>query len=407
MEYCPGGDLYSVLQNIGRLPEDKAKIYTAEVVEALNFLRSNNVIHRDLKPDNILVSKNGHLKLADFGMSVSGIIDRSISSSPGPGMGDHSTSNATSNPEEIEKNIIGTPDYIAPEIIMQKAHYFTADYWSLGCIVYELLTGIPPFHGETPEITFANIIKGNYNSNELQGFSPQVVDFIKRLLCPNPRHRLGFRNINELKNHPWFHGINWNSLFDLEPPFIPVLDNDEDTSYFEERYELTHDDESDILLDIQEAIKQNEAKKITPKSSSFFNEDNICMKQNNSNQSLDSDDDLSQFPSCSSESLHNLTIEESQKKINIHRSKSFFSNKFPNAHSKTDSSLIESKSFNGLNQLSKVDSISSPEQQKLLSKLDQPGLKKQGNKAQPTKKKDGNGPLRLFHQHSKDSLLKK
>lgn len=292
MEYCPGGDLYSVLQNIGTFPEDKALLYTAEVVEALEFLRKKNVIHRDLKPDNILVARNGHLKLTDFGMSAFGIFDRSVTSSDQTAS--QGTSSSSSEQESINSverrdshdsikngysstvSLPGTPDYIAPEIILQQPHTFTADYWSLGCIIYELLTGIPPFHGDTPETTFANVVKGVYDEALLLSYdvSDEAVDLIRKLLTRDPKKRLGSKSINEIKQHPWFsnQGIDWNHLLDMEPPFVPQLENEEDTSYFEERYAMSNDDEKDIREDIELAKVEIANKRNEKKTESFFND---------------------------------------------------------------------------------------------------------------------------------------
>ena len=236
MEYLPGGDLYSMLQNIGCLDERDAQIYTAQIVAALEFLRKNNIIHRDLKPDNILVDAAGKLKLTDFGLSFFGMVDRSI---------------ATPSNPMFDVSFVGTPDYTAPEIVLSQRHSFTADYWALGTLLYEFLTGVPPFHGDTPAETFQNIVKGNYDESELDESSPEVKDFIRRLLCQDPEKRLGSGSIDEIKHHPWFANIDWDRVQDLPPPFVPSLNSSLDTSYFEERYNFQDRDDSDILEDIR------------------------------------------------------------------------------------------------------------------------------------------------------------
>ena len=247
MEYLPGGDLYSILQNIGCLDEQDAKIYTAQIVSALEFLRNNNIIHRDLKPDNILVDASGKLKLTDFGLSFFGMVDRSI------------TGNQT-----FDECFVGTPDYTSPEIVMSQKHTFTADYWALGSLLYEFLTGVPPFHGETPAETFQHIIKGQYDEEEIEECSPEVKSFIRGLLCHDPEKRLGAKSIDEIKQHPWFAGIDWEHIEDLPPPFVPSLHSKFDTSYFEERYNFQNRDESDILED----MKLGEAQQASPRDDS-------------------------------------------------------------------------------------------------------------------------------------------
>jgi serine/threonine protein kinase len=231
MEYLPGGDLYSVLQNIGSLPEAQAKIYAAQIVSALEFLRSSRVINRDLKPDNILVDSAGRLKLTDFGLSFFGMVDRSI----------------------FDDACVGTPDYTSPEIILSQPHTFTADYWALGALLFEFLTGSPPFHGDTPAETFQNITRGCIPEHALGECSAELRDLIRRLLCQDPDARLGSGSIDEIKRHPWFAGIDWAHVSDLEPPFVPCLEDPCDTSYFEERNALEQYDETDILSDIRAA----------------------------------------------------------------------------------------------------------------------------------------------------------
>lgn len=204
MEYVPGGDLKTVLSHIGCMDEFNAKFYIVQIVAALAELRSNGIVHRDLKPDNILIDVDGRLKLADFGLSFCGVVEKTL-------------------------EFAGTPDYVAPEIVLNKGHSFPADYWSLGVIIYELLTGVPPFHGDTPEETFMNICEGRIGEIEA---SREAIDLISQLLRPNPVERLGYGGVEEIMHHPFFNGIDWNSLDNLKPPFCPVLKSDEDTTYF-------------------------------------------------------------------------------------------------------------------------------------------------------------------------------
>ncbi|KAI9162147.1 hypothetical protein LWI28_024304 [Acer negundo] len=161
MEYLNGGDLYSLLKNLGCLDEDMARIYIAEVVLALEYLHSMNVIHRDLKPDNLLIGRDGHIKLTDFGLSKVGLI-HSTDDLSGPSLGsagflgDDEPKPAESIKREKRQkhSVAGTPDYLAPEILLGMGHGATADWWSVGVILYELLVGIPPFNAKTPQAMF-------------------------------------------------------------------------------------------------------------------------------------------------------------------------------------------------------------------------------------------------------------
>jgi serine/threonine protein kinase len=180
---------------------------------------------------------NGRLKLADFGLSYFGVFDRSI--------------NANGTNTTFDDAFVGTPDYTAPEMVLSQPHTFTADYWAVGALLFEFLTGRPPFHGRTPAETFQNIVRGQYSLNQLQRFSPEVRDLIAKLLCLDPRQRLGAGSIDEIKSHAWFAGIDWDHLDALDPPFVPTLRNDFDTSYFEERFSLQNQDAHDILDDIR------------------------------------------------------------------------------------------------------------------------------------------------------------
>lgn len=234
MEYLPGGDLYSLLQNLGSLDESPAKLYVLQIVKALKYLRENGIIHRDLKPDNILISNTGKLKLTDFGLSFLGMFNRQL----------------PIDDQKIESNsYVGTPDYVAPEIILARPHTFTCDLWSLGVIMYEMLCGIPPFHRATESETRQMIVSGLWPQQEAaeeHELSDEAIDLISKLLKVNPEERIGAKNIDEILNHPWLVDVDENQ----EAPFIPELNSDEDTDYFLCRDETTELNDIDIIDDM-------------------------------------------------------------------------------------------------------------------------------------------------------------
>ncbi|GFY84319.1 AGC (cAMP-dependent, cGMP-dependent and protein kinase C) kinase family protein [Actinidia rufa] len=162
MEYLNGGDLYSLLRNLGCLDEEMARVYLAELVLALEYLHSLNVIHRDLKPDNLLIGPDGHIKLTDFGLSKVGLINSTddlsgppVSSTTLIGDGKPKTdAQCTKREQRRKQSVVGTPDYLAPEILLGMGHGATADWWSVGVILFELLVGIPPFNAEHPQAMF-------------------------------------------------------------------------------------------------------------------------------------------------------------------------------------------------------------------------------------------------------------
>ncbi|XP_060205412.1 probable serine/threonine protein kinase IREH1 isoform X2 [Lycium barbarum] len=177
MEYLNGGDLYSLLRNLGCLDEDVARVYIAEVVLALEYLHSLRVVHRDLKPDNLLIAHDGHIKLTDFGLSKVGLIN-STDELSGPAV------SGTSMMEDDEfqllapehqqerrekRSAVGTPDYLAPEILLGTGHGFTADWWSVGVILFELIVGIPPFNAEHPQVSYRRSQPETWSRRSLRG----------------------------------------------------------------------------------------------------------------------------------------------------------------------------------------------------------------------------------------------
>ncbi|XP_057537927.1 probable serine/threonine protein kinase IREH1 [Amaranthus tricolor] len=252
MEYLNGGDLYSLLRNLGCLDEDVARVYIAEVVLALEYLHSLQVVHRDLKPDNLLIAHDGHIKLTDFGLSKVGLIN-STDDLSGPAVSgtslfedDQPQLSASEKHQERRKkrSAVGTPDYLAPEILLGTGHGATADWWSVGVILFELIVGIPPFNAEHPQIIFDNILNRNIPWPRVpEEMSCETQDLINKLLTEDPNQRLGARGASEVKAHPFFRDINWDTLARQKAAFVPSSDGAYDTSYFTSRYSWNHSDD--------------------------------------------------------------------------------------------------------------------------------------------------------------------
>ncbi|XP_073004603.1 probable serine/threonine protein kinase IRE isoform X1 [Typha latifolia] len=258
MEYLNGGDLYSLLRNLGCLEEEMARTYIAEVVLALEYLHSLNVIHRDLKPDNLLISRDGHIKLTDFGLSKVGLIN-STDDLSGPDVsnaslsGDSGPTRAAQRAQKREQrrkqSAVGTPDYLAPEILLGIPHGQTADWWSVGVILFELIVGIPPFNAEHPQIIFDNIMNRDIPWPQIpEEMSYEAYDLINKLLIENPLQRIGATGAGEVKAHPFFRNINWDMLAMQKAAFIPSAEDEYDTSYFTCRHPwITADDQTDAV----------------------------------------------------------------------------------------------------------------------------------------------------------------
>ncbi|XP_042063880.1 probable serine/threonine protein kinase IREH1 isoform X1 [Salvia splendens] len=254
MEYLNGGDLYSMLRNLGCLDEDVARIYIAEVVLALEYLHSLRVVHRDLKPDNLLIAHDGHIKLTDFGLSKVGLINSTATDDlSGPAVSGTSLMDEDEPPlsasehqqkRRKKRSAVGTPDYLAPEILLGTGHGFTADWWSVGVILFELIVGIPPFNAEHPQKIFDNILNRKIPWPEVPDeMSYEAFDLIDRLLTEDPNQRLGAVGASEVKEHPFFRDINWDTLARQKAAFVPASDGAMDTSYFTSRYSWNTTDE--------------------------------------------------------------------------------------------------------------------------------------------------------------------
>ncbi|KAF8406405.1 hypothetical protein HHK36_008492 [Tetracentron sinense] len=232
MEYLNGGDLYSLLRKVGCLEEDVARIYIAELVLALEYLHSQGIVHRDLKPDNILIAHDGHIKLTDFGLSKIGLVNSTVDLS-GSEINNVTLSDAQDlhtsfeNTQQIEdrsrQSAVGTPDYLAPEILLGTEHGYAADWWSVGIILFEFITGIPPFTAERPEIIFDSILNRKIPWPPVPNdMSYEAQDLINRFLIHDPDQRLGANGSLEVKAHSFFKGVNWDTLalqkVEMHPP---------------------------------------------------------------------------------------------------------------------------------------------------------------------------------------------
>ncbi|CAG7835410.1 unnamed protein product [Allacma fusca] len=240
MEFVEGGDCATLVKNMGPLPSDMARFYFAETVLAVEYLHSYGIVHRDLKPDNLLITALGHIKLTDFGLSKVGLM--SLATNLYEGFIDRETRQFS------DKQVFGTPEYIAPEVILRQGYGKPVDWWAMGIILYEFNVGCVPFFGETPEELFAHTVNDDieWPSDDEYPVAVETKDIISALLQQNPRDRLGTAGAQEVKDHPYFGGVDWNSLLRQKVEFVPTLESEEDTSYFDTRVDrYQHDLEVD------------------------------------------------------------------------------------------------------------------------------------------------------------------
>lgn len=252
MEFLPGGDLMTLLIKYDTFSEDVTRFYMAECVLAIEAVHRLGFVHRDIKPDNLLIDEGGHVKLSDFGLSTgfhrthdSSYYQRLLDTADGAQRGGYSTTKGIQltlsrkdaiatwkkNRRAVAYSTVGTPDYIAPEVFSQRGYSRECDYWSLGAIMFECLVGYPPFCSETPHETYSKIVNWReflYIPEECN-LSPEAEHLVRSFLCDAPQ-RLADPEL--IKRHPFFTGIDFNNIRQTRAPFVPQLKSITDTSYF-------------------------------------------------------------------------------------------------------------------------------------------------------------------------------
>jgi cGMP-dependent protein kinase len=224
MEPCLGGELWTILRNRTRFQDTEARFYTACVIKALEYLHNKGILYRDLKPENLLLDSTGYVKLTDFGFSKQ-----------------------LEGPDEKSWTFCGTPEYVAPEIITNKSHDFRADIWSVGILMYELLTGAPPFtkKDNSSAQVYVEILKGMRGVSFPSWLSSSAVELIRQLCRLNPSER---PSLAITRRYMWFAGFDWEALSRraLPPPFMPKINGCLDSSNFDNYVEEQSEPEEDF-----------------------------------------------------------------------------------------------------------------------------------------------------------------
>ena len=349
MDYCPGGDLMNYLIQRDLFEESEARFYIAEIILCVDSLHKMNCIHRDLKPDNILIGEDGHLKLSDFGLSFiskerlfpltqikknelqkeklfnninfNDNVEKNI-----PIEENKKTSQNKNNKQRMAFSNVGSPDYVAPEVINNEGYGEEIDWWSVGAIFYEMLIGFPPFFSENAQITCSKI--KNYERYLFfpreRKISSEAKMLIKSFLT-EPSKRLGVNGIEEIKNHIFFKNFNWDKIREMKPPFIPELSTPDDTKYFKNQnissIRLTNRlKRTNIFFNRQDSFENNN-KILFPKFYFQYNRDLINLEKNIYNELIDfiqkevefklankiTFDEASSEAKSSSESINNIS----------------------------------------------------------------------------------------------------
>lgn len=253
MEYVPGGDFRTLLNNSGVLKEEHARFYSAEMFMGVSELHKLGYIHRDLKPENFLVDSTGHVKLTDFGLATGALNPAKIESMKNKldqVKDENLVVRSTLERRTMYKSmrmaepryadsVVGSPDYMPPEVLRGKTYTFSADYWSLGCILFEFLCGFPPFSGSTPDETWVNLKnwpkvlrRPVYDKPEdlIFNLTDQAWEAVVHLIA-SPKDRVS--TIQEVQGLKFYSEVPFKGLRQQAAPFVPMLDNETDVGYFD------------------------------------------------------------------------------------------------------------------------------------------------------------------------------
>ncbi|KYQ94452.1 putative protein serine/threonine kinase [Tieghemostelium lacteum] len=260
MEYVPGGDMMTQLIKYDTFTEDVTKFYIAETVLALHSIHKLHYIHRDIKPDNLLIDAKGHIKVSDFGLCTGLQTNRvpTLAEIYKKYEGDNQNNQNANNQKEEEVlgrsakfdswkrqrrvlaySNVGTPDYTAPEVLMKDGYSAECDWWSVGVIMFEMLVGYPPFCSESIRETYHKIMNWKHTLPKIMeeakaevNLSPEAQDLIEKFLT-DPLKRIGANGVEEIQSHPFFKGVQWQSLRSTKAPIIPQISSITDTSNFD------------------------------------------------------------------------------------------------------------------------------------------------------------------------------
>lgn len=227
LEYVNGGELFAHLQREHRFSIERTRFYAAELLLGIKYLHDAGIVYRDLKPENILLTNEGHICLTDFGLCKEGLTETGQT-----------------------KTFCGTPEYLAPEILLGKGYGFPVDWWSYGTLIYEMLLGLPPFFDNDIQVMYQKIV--NDNIRFPKNTPPAIRDFISSLLEKNPNDRLVDPNI--MMVHPFFKGMDFDLVLakKVRPPFIPNVTSKEDLSMISQEF---LDETDDAILEEKTATE--------------------------------------------------------------------------------------------------------------------------------------------------------